>query len=147
MRKITLTRRKAFAACLAAFKIYVTDESGDTVIGKEKCRFITKIKNNETVSFDIDENATKIYVIADSLSKSYCMDCYPIASGANDLEISGICKFNPFLGNPFIFDNVTDPIVLENRKRIRTKGIIFGSLFLVACVVIGFICGVCIALL
>lgn len=147
MRQITITRRKSLAGCLAPFKLYVADALGDTTIGGEKCRLVANVGNGETVTFEIDENATRIYAIADKLSKGYCVDCYPVEEGNSDLTLSGVCKFNPFAGNPFLFDGVTAPEILEKRKQIKRKTLIFGSIFLVAYVVIGFAIGVAWAIL
>lgn len=139
MRKVNLTREKSFVACLAVLRILVEDVAdGDININGTPCRLVAYVKNGETVSFEIGNEATKIYVIADKMSKNYCNDYYPVPEGDADLEIGGKCKYNPALGNAFRFNGVTDEAALKNRKRSGYKGIVV----MVAAVLVGFALGI-----
>ncbi len=140
MRKVYLTREKSFVASLGMLRVLIEDsEYGDVKIDGTSCRVAAYVGNGETVSFDIGNEATKIYVIADKLSKGYCSDYYPVPEGDTDIEISGKCKYNPALGNPFRFNGVTDETVLKSRKKAGLKAIIPIAIAVVIGIAIGFI--------
>lgn len=125
MRTVYLTRDKSFVGCLGKLNVYVEDSNASEItIAGIPCRFVCKVKNGETVSFQIGDDAVKVVVIADKLSKDMCNDYYQIPAGAGDVEIGGKCSYNPGAGNPFRFHGVTDEEALANRKRSNKKGII-----------------------
>lgn len=139
MRKVYLTRDKSFVGALGKLNVYVEDNvNPETTIASIPCRHVCKIKNGETVSFDITEDAVKVIVIADQLSKNYCNDYYQVPSGVGDVEIGGKCTYNPGAGNPFRFHGVTDEDALANRKRTGRKGIITTIIAVIIGLVIGF---------
>ncbi len=138
MRNLTITRTKSFVACLGKLKVYIEDpDSGELTINGVSCRKLGNLKNGETATFPIGNQAAKVFVIADKVSRNYSNDYYPIPAGTEDITISGKNHFHPGAGNPFRFDGVTDPEVLANRKKGGRKGI----LVLVAAVIIGFLVG------
>ena len=138
MRNLTITRNKTFVGCLGKMKVYVEDPiMGDTTIGTARCRRLGDLKNGETKTFSIDENETRIFVIADSLSKSYCNEFCTVPAGSNDVFLTGQNRYNPANGHAFQFDGQTDEAVLQNRRKNTKRGIII----LVAAVVVGFIIG------
>ena len=137
MRNLTVTRRKAFAACLVKVKIYIEDENGDTEMDGVKCRLLGKLKNNKSKTFQIGTGRLKIFALYDKLSRGYCCDTYIIPEGEEDVSVSGVSKLNPFAGNPFYFDGVTDTEMLEKREsRKRTGLYVF-----IACVAVGAVIG------
>ena len=139
MRKVYLTRDKSFVGFLGKLNVYVEDNiNPDTTIASIPCRHVCKIKNGETVSFDIGDDAVKVVVIADQLSKNYCNDYYQVPAGVGDVEIGGKCTYNPGAGNPFRFHGVTDEDALANRKRTGRKGIITTIIAVIVGLVIGF---------
>ena len=125
MRNLTITRAKSFVACLGKMKVYIEDPmNGDTVISGVNCRKLGDLKNGETVTFPIGEEAARVYVIADQMSKNYSNDYYPLEAGTEDVVLTGKNHFNPGAGNPFRFDGVTDETVLANRKKGGRMGIV-----------------------
>ena len=125
MRNLTITRTKSFVACLGKMKVYIEDPmGGDTVISGVNCRKLGDLKNGETVTFPIGEEAARVYVIADQMSKNYSNDYYPLEAGTEDVVLTGKNHFNPGAGNPFRFDGVTDETVLANRKKGGRMGIV-----------------------
>ena len=138
MRYLTITRTKSFVASLGKMKVYIEDPlSAEIVINNIPCRKIGTLKNGERSTFTIDENAARVFVIADKLSKDYCSEFYKIPAGNEDIVLSGKNHFNPANGNAFRFDGVTDEEVLRNRKRGSKKGLAI----LIIAAIIGFIAG------
>ncbi len=139
MRKVYLTREKSFVGFIGKLSVLVEDRAaGNMLVNDTLCRRVGYVKNGETISFDIGEGATKIFVIADSLSKDYCNDYYPIPAGMDTVTISGKCTYNPTIGNPFRFNGVTNEEVLASRKKNGRKGLI---VFIVA-ILLGIATGV-----
>lgn len=139
MRYLTITRRKSFVGCLMKMKVYIEDpHSAELTINGFPCRKLGTLKNGETATFPIGEQAAKVFVIADKVSKGYCCDCYPIPAGTENLAISGKNKFHPGAGNPFRFDGVTDPEILANRKKGNGKG----TVILIASIILGALLGI-----
>ena len=138
MRYLTIKRKKSFVACLGKMKIYIEDPtSSEMTINNVPCRKIGDLKNGEEKTFQIDEQAAKIFVIADKLSKGYCNEYYQLSEGQDDIFLSGENKFNPAAGNAFRFDNNESEEIAANRK----KGTRKGSLILVIAVIVGAIIG------
>lgn len=125
MRSLTITRTKSFVASLGKMKVYIEDpDASEITIQNVPCRKLGTLKNGETATFTISDIAAKVFVIADTMSRNYSNDYYPIPAGTEDVVISGKNKYNPGAGNPFRFDGVTDPEVLANRKKGGRKGIV-----------------------
>ena len=125
MRNLTITRKKSFVGCLGKMKVYIEDpEAGELEINGVGCRKLGILKNGETATFPISDQAAKVFVIADKVSRGFCNDYYPLSTGTEDVVLTGKNKFHPGAGNPFRFDGVTDPEVLENRKKGNGKGIV-----------------------
>ena len=138
MRNLTITRTKSFVACIAKMKVYIEDpEAGELTINGTPCRMLGALKNGETATFPIGNQAAKVFVIADKASRNYSNDCYPLSAGLEDVAISGKNTYHPGAGNPFRFEGVTDPEVLANRKKGSRKGIVV----LVAALILGFLIG------
>lgn len=139
MRNLTITRIKSAVACTAAMKVYIEDpDSQELVINGVSCRKLGNLKSGETVTFPISERAAKVFVIADKASRNYSNDYYPIPAGTEDVTIAGKNKYNPFIGNPFRFEGVTDPEVLANRKKGSGKATVIMVLALILGFGIGF---------
>ena len=125
MRNLTITRQKSFVASLAKMKVYIEDpEANELEINGVGCRKLGTLKNGETATFPIGDQAAKVFVIADKVSRGFCCDYYPITAGTENVVLTGKNKVHPGAGNPFRFDGVTDPEVLENRKKGNGKGIV-----------------------
>lgn len=138
MRNLTITRQKRFVASLGVMNVYIEDPyCNDLTINGVSCRKLGKLKNGESATFSISEDAARVYVIADKLSKGFCNEYYPLPAGDTDLFLTGKNCFNPATGNAFRFDNVVNPEVLENRRKSTKKGLVI----LIAAIVIGLIVG------
>ena len=73
MRTLTITRNKTFVGCAGKLKVYIEDyQAPEMTILDTPCRQIGILKNGETQSFEITEEAVKVFVIADKISKGYC---------------------------------------------------------------------------
>ncbi len=141
MRNLTVIRRKAFAGCLVKVKIYIEDPNGDTEINGTKCRLLGKLKNNERATYEIGNENLKLFAIYDKFSKGYCNDFYQIPEGETDYYVSGICKFSPFIGNPFLFDGVNEEEALTNRSKNSKKALAIMLPILIIAGVVGFLVG------
>lgn len=138
MRELTLTRQKAFAACLAKYKVYIQDDlNGDTVINGVNCRLLGKIKNGETAHFQIDEWESRLFVVAGGKrAREYCNDSVLIPAGSDPVSYSGRGDYAPQLGNPFRFDGNPDAFAEANRKKKSGKRwVIFVSIIVISMIV------------
>lgn len=142
MRNLTIKRTKGFVGCLAKANIYVEDyNSKELTINSIPCRKIGILKNGEVKTFEIDEQATKVFVIADKLTKNYCNDFYQLYYGHEDVFLSGKNKFNLANGNAFRFDNNNNKEALANRRHSTKKGLIVFIITFIISVIIGFFIG------
>lgn len=142
MRKLTIKRTKSFVACLVTMKVYIEDHSSDEiVINDTPCRKLGDLKNGEETTFEIGNEAARVFVIADKLSKNYCNDFYELPDGDNDIYLTGKNQLNPTSGNAFRFDNNPSQAALSNRTRGANKGTIVTIIALVIGAIIGAIVG------
>lgn len=138
MRSLTILRKKKYVASLAKMKVYIEDpNSSELVINKVRCRLLGTLKNGEEKTFEITEDAARIYVIGDKLSKNFCNDFYELPAGSDPVLLTGENKYNPLNGNAFRFDGVTSKASESNRK----KGLIIGAVVLAVAFIVGFIVG------
>ena len=138
MRNLTIKRNKSYAGCLAKMKIYIEDlTSNELTIQNTPCRKIGTLKNGEEKTFQIGQEAAKVFVIADKVSKDYCSEYYQLPEGQEDISLSGKNMLNPTAGNPFRFDNNESAEVITQRKRGSRKGLII----FIAAVLIGLVVG------
>lgn len=139
MRRLWIQRHRRFAACTAAMKVYIEDlENGTVRIQGKRCRKLGVLKNGVKKAFSIEEDAARVFVIAGKLDRNTYSEFYDIPAGRDDVFLSGGNAYNPFAGNPFRFDGVTDVKLLENRRNAGRKGI----LILVLALVLGILLGV-----
>lgn len=141
MRNLTVIRRKSFVGCLAKVKIYIEDANGDQIINDTKCRLLGKLKNNESATYEIGNHSCKLFAIYDKASKGFCNDIYIIPEGETDIEVSGIAKLNPFMGNPFLFDGNTNEDAVANRRANTKKAALIMIPVMVIAVAVGFLIG------
>ncbi len=138
MRNLFIKRNKSFVGCISKLKVYIEDYTyGETKIGGVPCCKLGTLKNGEEKSFLIPDNAAKVFVIADSLSKNFCNEFYNLPEGQSDIYLSGQCRYNLATGNAFRFDGVTDEDVLKNRK----NGTKIGIIVLIIAAIVGFVIG------
>lgn len=138
MRTLTVTRGKTFVGCISKVRIYIEDHTAPEIgILDTPCRLLGTLKNGETQSFEIPEEAVKIFAIADKASKHYCNEFYPIPAGFDPVTLTGQCRYDPASGNPFRFDGVTNEAVLANRRKNTRRGIIVTVVAVILGVIIG----------
>lgn len=139
MRRLWIKRHKRFVGCGGKMKVYIEDPmEGDTRINGVLCRKLGVLKNGENKRFEIGNEAAKVFVIGDKLSRNVYNEFINIPAGQEDIFLSGKNYYNPFAGNPFRFDGVTDEEVLENRKKVKKKSM----LILAISLVVGFVLGI-----
>lgn len=138
MRELKIKRNKSFVGCLGKMKVYIEDPtSTELTINNTACRKLGELKNGEEKTFEIGEEAAKVFVIAGKVSKGFCSEFYQLPAGSENISLTGKNAYNPAAGNPFRFDGNDNPDAVKNRKSGTMKGIIV----LVAAVIIGFIVG------
>lgn len=138
MRRLWIHRRKAAAACLAKMKVYIETPEGDTLINGFPCRKLGELKNGQKAVFSIGEESVRLFVVADMVSRNLYNEFVEIPEGEEDVVLSGRNVLKPFSGNPFRFDNVSDEVVLENRKQVGRRG----SRTMLVAIVAGILLGV-----
>ena len=139
MRNLTIKRTKSFVACLMTLKVYIEDPTVcEVTINNVPCRRLGTLKNGEEKTFVIGEEAARVFVIIDQLSRNYCNECYQLPEGCEDVYLSGKNKFNLAGGNAFLFDNNDSEDVMTSRKRNNKKGL----LVLIAALIVGVIVGI-----
>lgn len=124
MRTVTIQRTKAYAGSLGAFKVYIEDPlSGEVKINGTPCRKLGELKNGEERDFVVGDEAAKIYVINDLLTKNFYNDFYQLPEGTEDIVLSGKCSSGLMTGNVFRFDDNTGEEANKNRKKHKAWGI------------------------
>ncbi len=107
MRRLTIRREKAVAACLMTVKFYITsdaiyDMGKEVVIGGEMCRKLGELKNGEEKTFMISEKSARVFAIYNLASKKI-WDQISIPEGIEGIRICGKSMFAASIGNPFNF--------------------------------------------
>lgn len=139
MRYLTIKRTKSFVGCLVKMKIYIEDPaSNEMTINNTPCRKIGDLKSGEEKTFQIGEQAGKIFVIADKISKEYCNEYYQLSDGQEDIFLSGKNKFNLANGNAFRFDNNDSKEIAANRKHGTRRGLLWIWVAVVLGAVVGY---------
>jgi hypothetical protein len=139
MRNLTIKRIKSFVGCLMKMKLYIEDPVSGTVnINNTLCSKLGELKNGEEKTFQIGEQAAKVFVIADKLTKDYCNEYYQLPEGQEDVALSGQNRFNPANGNAFRFENNPSEGIAASRRR----GSRIGLAVLIAAILIGMVAGV-----
>jgi len=125
MRYLTIERRRSYMRCLVKMKVYIEDPVyGDTRINGCSCTKIGTLKNGKTATFSITNDAVKVFVVPDKLTRNICNDFCTIEAGDEDVHLSGIVDPDWLSGNPFRFDGEGDAQVRANRSRVRKFGIV-----------------------
>ena len=138
MRNLTILREKSFVGSLAKMKVYIEDPaSAELTISGTPCRKLGDLKNGEQQTFEIEEDARRIYVIADTVSKEYCNEVYELPAGAEDISLSGRNCYEPSRGNAFRFADNNSESALQQRKR----GKKIGWIVLICAILVGFAVG------
>ena len=146
MRNLIISREKSFTACLAKYKVYARSTDGKGMkFRKERYKKLGTIKNGEQVTFQIPEEETKILVTPGFMSKDICNDIVSVPMGVEDVSLSGKAKYNPFLYNPFQFNDPVGEDTIKNRKQ-NNKKLFLLIAWYIFCIVIGIIIGFSLAM-
>jgi len=125
MRNVTIERKKSFVGSLAKFRVFVEDaEHPDMMIQGVPCRKVGEMKNGGTATFEVGDEATKIFVINGQASQEFCAELYPLPAGTTDVYLSGACKLNPSAGNAFRFDDNDSEEAQQVRKSSKKSGVL-----------------------
>jgi hypothetical protein len=125
MRNVTIERKKSFVGSLAKFRVFIEDaQAPDMMIQGVPCRKVGEMKNGESVTFTVGDEATKIFVINGQASQEFCVELYPLPAGTADVYLSGACKLNPSAGNAFRFDGNDSEEAQQVRKGSKKTGIL-----------------------
>ena len=139
MRELTVERQKSFVGCAVALKVYIEDPTSfDLMIGGVPCRRLGVLKNGQRAAFTIGEQAARVFVIADSVSRDYCSEFYPLPAGDTPVFLTGKTKFSPSTGNAFRFDGNDSPEVLAHRRAAGKKGAAVTWITIAACILAAF---------
>lgn len=103
------------------------------------CRKLGDLKNGEQKTFVIDSGIAKVFVVADQLSKNISNEFFPLGYGDTDVFLSGSCIYNPAAGNPFRFDGIASPDMIQNRKSTMKKSIVFFVIIAIVCAACSFV--------
>lgn len=117
MRNLTVTRQKSSVGAMMPLTVCIADPQGDLTIAGTRCRELGMLRNGETATYQIGEEETRVFVIADKLSKGMFSDSRAIPAGSEDVAVSGENHYNPFTGNPFRFEGEADEIAKSQRKK------------------------------
>lgn len=138
MRNLTVTREKSSVGFLMPLTVCIADPQGNLTIAGTPCRELGMLRNGETATYQIGEEETRVFVIADKVSKGVCSDSRAIPAGSEDVFVSGKNHYNPFTGNPFRFEGEADDIAKSQRK----KGSRAAIIIMVVAVLVGIGIGV-----
>lgn len=138
MRNVTIERKKSFVGSLAKFRVFAEDaQAPDMMIQGVPCRKVGEMKNGETITFEVGEEATKLFVINGQASQEFCVELYPLPAGSTDVFLSGACKLNPSAGNAFRFDDNDSEEAQQVRKGSKKTGVLATVLSILLCVLVG----------
>lgn len=137
MRLLTIERRRCSAACLRKMKVYWEDPNGKAKINGVKCSFLGMIKNGETKTFEITDNAGKVFVVKDRLAKSLTCDFYQLPEGNENILLTGENSFNLFSDFSFRFDNNDSPEAKKHHKKQVLKVVLMYILVFILGIALG----------
>jgi len=146
MRTVTIQRSKSFIGCLVSSKVYIEDPTSSFKIDKVPCRLLGKVKNGKSETFTIEEDARRLFVIADKITRNFCFDVVTLPAGSEPLFLSGRHRFSLFTSNAFRFDNVTATDTLDRRAAGFQRGAIVFTVAFVIGMIIGASVGVTIGI-
>lgn len=125
MRNLIITRRSSSIGALRKFKVYISDSKNPELdICGVACRKLGVIRDGETLTFEIDNDVNRLFVIDSKRMRNTCCDSVHIFSGNDDVEFDGTCKFNPARLNPYVFDGEPDEMARRYRNVANLKGVL-----------------------
>lgn len=104
MRKLTIIRKKTFIASISKVFIYsIHEHIKDEEITKDMCTYLGEIKNGKSLEVVIEESEVTILAAYESLGIFMITDYITLPEGNQNITLEGKAKFNPAMGNPFLF--------------------------------------------
>ena len=97
MRKLTITRKKAFAGAIIPYYCIV-GVNKDTVDDNDTQY---SIKNGETISVDVSEQKLCVVVAANTSTGSVVMPPYLIEEGLDDISLELVTKYHFIKGSSY----------------------------------------------
>ena len=105
MRKVTITRKKYFAAAWSKIVVYASTTKMDfPVIIKGTHQFLGCLKNGKSISCEIPDGEITVMAGYDNLGICTMTDFVHIPSGTEDVVLCVKTRLNPPMGNPFYFE-------------------------------------------
>ena len=103
MRTLTLTRKKCFCMCFYAVKIYLScpPEEATDDFNDIPCKKVGKLRNGRSVSYEIGEEETVIFVAYSDFSPSLYHAKYVVPAGTENVALMTKPKLDLLAGNPF----------------------------------------------
>lgn len=141
MRKLIITRKHSIFGWAKKLQVYVSDfENNELEICDIPCKKIGILKNDESATFEIDNDTCRVFVIGDKGTRNSCCDSIHINAGSADVELTGKCKFNPARLNAFNFSGDPD----EMAKRYRGNANRNGSIMIAGIIIVAVFLGIAI---
>ena len=138
MRNLTIKREKAFAASAIPQLVYVEDPTHpELTIRQVPCRLIGLIRNGETKTFEIGNEACRIFVIADKRTCNFSNGFLALPAGEEDLFFTGVCELTATNGTPFRFMSDPESELPKLRKKSRRAMIVTYLIFFCLSVAVG----------
>jgi len=137
MRNLTVRRNKAYPSSIVKMRVYIEDPTaGYVFINGIPCRMLGELKNGEESTYQIGDYAAKLYLTQEKRGSLVKESFYPIPEGTEDLTVSGKNILDMIKTNPFIFDDIGDPIPPEERKKsVRTGNIVMWTVLLISYII------------
>lgn len=143
MRNLTIKRLSSLPGKMISYKVYVEDPTCKNAldISGHKCRYLGMIKDGETKTFEISNEKSRVYVLANKLTKNICNDFCVIPAGHGDIAVSGKTTFNILNFNAFVFNGKPTKEMSTNRKNNKKVGAIILSTILFVGFILGLVIG------
>lgn len=124
MRKLTVKRKKKIAACAVKMQVWISaGEDAHSVIKGVPCRKLGELKNGAEETWEISEDAARLFVIANEKTADHYSEICDIPAGSGDVFLSGHNVFLPSTGDPFFFDNVEPSAESAANRRANAEAI------------------------
>ena len=105
MRKIIINRKKSIIGSAGKVSFYIMEKFEEGMeITKDGCDFLGSLKNNSVLESEGPESEFLLVAAYDNVGAFAVTDYIVISQGIKDVVISGKTIFNPFKGNPFVFE-------------------------------------------
>ena len=102
MRKLNVKRKWSICECASKINLYIQcpeEYATHNIDGKNFREY--RLKNGKTVTADIFDEETKIYIESSTMQVSYTIE-----AGTEDINLLAKPHYNPMQGNPFTIEKM-----------------------------------------